>query len=105
MLFKKSEDTRTGIVSDFGLFKKRTGIWLHEAKKKDLSEYFLKLIKEGRLSQTTMSRYKGTFSAFFQWLQAKEIRDDNPGIELKLIQLDSPQGKPKALSADRKSVV
>jgi integrase/recombinase XerD len=94
--FKKSEDTRYGIISDFSQFKKRTGVWLHEATEKDLTDYFLRMKSE--VSQRTLSRYKGLMSAFFKWLEAMHLRKDNPGIVLRLIQIEPAQGKPKALN-------
>jgi len=94
--FKRSADTKTGIISDFSLFKKRTGIWLHEATEKDLTDYFMMM--KSRVSQRTLSRYKGCMSAFFKWLEAMHLRKDNPGIVLRLVQLEAAQGKPKALN-------
>ena len=93
---KRSPDTRIGIVSDFGLFKKRTGIWLHEATEKDLTDYFAMM--KPQVCQRTLSRYKGCMSAFFKWLEAMHMRNPNPGLVLRLIQIDPAQGKPKALN-------
>jgi integrase len=37
-------------------------------------------------------------SAFFKWLEAMHLRKDNPGIVLRLVQIEPAQGRPKALT-------
>lgn len=97
---RRSAYTFRACVSDFGNFKKRMNKDLHLATEEDLLDYFNKVSALG-LSDRTKSRYKGLISAFFKYLQAKHVRPDDPSIVLRLISIDPPQGKPKALTPEQ----